>query len=126
MNPFFIQVVWRRVNEESPLTYGKIIFTPNKNVEVESDEISEDETRWDLIIKNVSQDDAGVYACQIAATNNYTQNITLSVLGKNCSKKIGVVYKIEIFHNKTKYTNRCMFQIQFSFGLCKMYCCHFY
>jgi len=74
--------VWRKTNEESPLTTGKFVFTPDKNVEVEAEEISEDENRWDLIIKNVSQDQAGVYACQIAATKNYTLNITLNVLGK--------------------------------------------
>lgn len=71
------------MGEESPLTYAKTVFTPGKNIEVEAEEISEDENRWDLIIKNVSQEQAGVYACQIAATNNYTLNITLNVLGQS-------------------------------------------
>ncbi|XP_052282467.1 uncharacterized protein LOC127879568 isoform X2 [Dreissena polymorpha] len=78
-------VVWRKADDESPLTLGKTTFTPDEDIEVEieiinpSDEENE-ESRYDLIIKNVSKDQEGTYACQISATNNYTFNITLNVL----------------------------------------------
>jgi len=80
------KVVWRRAGTESPLTFGKVTFTPDSDIEVHVEEVpgateEEDESRYNLVIKNVSQDQAGAYMCQVAATNNYTNNITLNVLG---------------------------------------------
>ncbi|XP_052278309.1 neural cell adhesion molecule 1-like isoform X5 [Dreissena polymorpha] len=78
-------VVWRKADEESPLTLGKTTFTPDKDIEVQIEEINpqdveNEESRYDLIIKNVSKDQEGTYACQISATKNYTFNITLNLL----------------------------------------------
>ncbi|XP_052792465.1 zwei Ig domain protein zig-8-like isoform X3 [Mya arenaria] len=96
-------VVWRKADDESPLTLGKMTFTPDSDVEVQLEEIpgheeGEEESRYDLVIKNVSQDQAGVYACQISATNNYTQNITLHVLDP-------VKYKPELELTGTEYVS---------------------
>ncbi|KAH3838280.1 neural cell adhesion molecule 2-like isoform X2 [Dreissena polymorpha] len=78
-------VVWRKADEESPLTLGKTTFTPDEDIEVQIEiinpqDVENEESRYDLIIKNVSKDQEGIYACQISATNNYTFNITLNVL----------------------------------------------
>ena len=77
-----LQVVWRRTSEESPLTIGEDIFTPDKSISIFHEEIDEMETHWDLWINEVQPKHAGIYECSISATDNYTLNITLNVLGE--------------------------------------------
>lgn len=92
-------VVWRKTDEEFPLTVGKRAFTPNSNIKVETEEFPEiEEDRYDLIIKDVKQEQAGVYECQVSATENYTQNVTLHVLDP-------VEYKPELSIHGTKYVS---------------------
>ncbi|KAL4228280.1 hypothetical protein ACF0H5_013711 [Mactra antiquata] len=90
--------VWKKSNEPSPLTVGKIAFTPNKNIEVETVDVTETETKYDLIMKDVQQDQAGLYECQISATENYTLNVTLNVLDP-------VEYKPELELSGTEYVS---------------------
>lgn len=73
-------VVWRKTDDDFPLTVGERAFTPNKNIEVEPEQISSTESRYNLIIKDVQLDQAGIYECQISAKEVYTFNITLNVL----------------------------------------------
>ncbi|XP_045156864.2 uncharacterized protein LOC123523219 isoform X1 [Mercenaria mercenaria] len=94
-------VVWRKTTDEFPLTVGKRSFTPNTNIKIETESITDadvEEDRYDLIIKDVRQDQAGVYECQVSATENYTQNITLHVLGP-------VEYKPELNLYGTEYVS---------------------
>lgn len=91
-------VVWRRTDDDFPLTVGKRAFTPNKNIEVETEEISDTENTYDLVIKDVQEKDAGIYECQISSTNIYTMNITLNVLDP-------VEYKPELNLYGTEYVS---------------------
>jgi len=70
----------------SPLTLGRVTFTPDINVDVHMEEMNGrrtegGETLYNLVIKHVSRKHAGVYMCQIVSTSNFTNNITLNVLG---------------------------------------------
>ncbi|XP_060556110.1 zwei Ig domain protein zig-8-like isoform X2 [Ruditapes philippinarum] len=94
-------VVWRKANDESPLTLGKMSFTPNKNIKIQTESIEDadgEEDRYDLIIKDVQQEQAGTYECRVSAMENYTQNITLHVLDP-------VEYKPELRLQGTKYVS---------------------
>ncbi|XP_045156860.2 kin of IRRE-like protein 2 isoform X3 [Mercenaria mercenaria] len=76
-------VVWRKITEEFPLTVGKRLFTPSRNIKIETEAITGtevDEDRYELIIKDITEDQAGIYECQVSATEKYTKNITLHVL----------------------------------------------
>lgn len=78
-------MVWIKSSDASPLTLGKVSFTPNKNIKIQTEVINDadvEEDRYDLIIKDVQQEQAGTYECQVSAMENYTQNVTLHVLGK--------------------------------------------
>jgi hypothetical protein len=41
-----------------------------------------EESRYDLVIKDIKRHQAGLYECSVSATEMYIQNITLHVLGK--------------------------------------------
>lgn len=79
---FYLQVNWRKVSDGYPITVGKLVFTPAKNIELVTGKLNETVTQWNLEIKNVDMDHAGLYECQISSTESYTFNITLNVLSK--------------------------------------------
>jgi len=80
------QVIWRRSDNMSPLTLGRVTFTPDRNVDVHMEEMSGrrtegGETLYNLVIKHVGRKHAGIYMCLIVSTNTFSNNITLNVLG---------------------------------------------
>ncbi|XP_045215734.2 zwei Ig domain protein zig-8-like [Mercenaria mercenaria] len=73
-------VVWREQARDVPLTIGQEIFSPENNMAIEVHKISEHETQYDLIIKDVETHHSGTYLCQVTATKLYTHYVTLTVL----------------------------------------------
>ncbi|KAK3584854.1 hypothetical protein CHS0354_027596 [Potamilus streckersoni] len=73
-------VVWRRSQDESPLTIDKMTFSPEQEISVNYKKISETDSTWDLLIKNVQSSHAGVYACQISSKELYSHHVTLHVI----------------------------------------------
>ncbi|KAK3578279.1 hypothetical protein CHS0354_010481 [Potamilus streckersoni] len=73
-------VVWRKADDEFPLTIGKEVFAPEEGMQVDYKMISFTESQWDLQIKNVKQRHEGTYECQISAREIYTQYVYLVVL----------------------------------------------
>ena len=43
--------------------------------------ITEEESHWDLLIKDVQQHHGGTYLCQVTASKLYTHYVSLHVLG---------------------------------------------
>lgn len=74
-------VIWRRTDNEFPLTIGLQRFTPNRRISIDHvKETRKMKTYWNLQISNVTREDAGTYECHISATEIYTTNVTLNVL----------------------------------------------
>ena len=78
----FWQVVWRKWMDEHPLTVGEDTFAPSGEYTVDHAKISNKETKWNLLIKNVQPRHEGVYECQISAKGMYTRLISLKVIRK--------------------------------------------
>ncbi|KAL5005355.1 hypothetical protein ScPMuIL_018811 [Solemya velum] len=71
-------VVWRKVNEDFPLTIGDSPFSQKTDEEISI--VHNDDFQWDLHIKNVQERHSGRYECQISSTNGIKQFVELSVL----------------------------------------------
>ncbi|KAI8792584.1 hypothetical protein BgiMline_002585 [Biomphalaria glabrata] len=65
-------VVWRRLSAKGPLTIGKKTWINDPRVSVDH---SMSENRWDLIIQDVTVDDAGEYECQISVSKKILRRV---------------------------------------------------
>ncbi|XP_067667283.1 zwei Ig domain protein zig-8-like [Haliotis asinina] len=70
-------VVWRRSSDPNPLTIGTTTYFRDKRLYVYHEKLS---LEWNLHIRNVSLEDAGVYECQISSkTRSIRHNVLLRV-----------------------------------------------
>lgn len=73
---------------EYPLTIGEMTFSPDNGMSVDHSQITHLSSSWDLLIKSVKPEHAGMYECQITSNHLIAQYIKLNVVGmyqKNCS-----------------------------------------
>ncbi|XP_052797096.1 lachesin-like isoform X2 [Mya arenaria] len=71
-------VVWRRQEKSFPLTSGTMTVVADDRIQIGHVPHS---NQWDLMIKNVQPEDAGLYECQVASTNkNFRRMVSLAVL----------------------------------------------
>ena len=79
-----LQVAWRKLKDGKFvfLTIGVFNWAPGNDVHVEHRVDSEFVSHWDLLIKKVKPQDAGLYECQITAKQKQTRNVTLNVVGE--------------------------------------------
>ena len=76
-----IQVVWRKMSMDYPLTIGEMTFSPEDEMSVDHSRITRMSSTWDLLIKSVKPYHAGVYECQVSANHLIAQYVTLNVIG---------------------------------------------
>ena len=77
-----MQVVWRKIGQDVPLTIGEMRFAPEATeLSIDHSKMSLSSSTWDLLIKNVQFKHAGVYECQVTANHRIAQNVILNVLG---------------------------------------------
>lgn len=55
---------WMRMSEPNPITVGTYVYSPDTRFSVTKDHTS---THWDLRIRNVKLEDAGVYFCAVSS-----------------------------------------------------------
>ncbi|XP_062601042.1 zwei Ig domain protein zig-8-like isoform X2 [Saccostrea cucullata] len=55
---------WMRMSEPNPITVGTFVYSPDTRFSVSKDPTS---TQWDLKIRNVKLEDAGVYFCAVSS-----------------------------------------------------------
>ena len=72
--------MWKRWNEEHPLTIGDFVFTNDPRYYIDHPDRS---YQWNLVIKDVTKDHAGVYDCQISTKEEMYRAITLNVIRKS-------------------------------------------
>lgn len=63
-----------------PLTSGTMIVVADNRLQIGHVQFK---NQWDLMIKNVQPDDAGVYECQVASTDKTIRRLVqLTVIGR--------------------------------------------
>ncbi|XP_061174562.1 lachesin-like isoform X2 [Saccostrea echinata] len=70
---------WMRMSEPNPITVGTFVYSPDTRFSVRKDPTS---THWDLRIRNVKPEDAGVYFCAVSSGESrekYRRLIKLNV-----------------------------------------------
>ncbi|KAK7477675.1 hypothetical protein BaRGS_00031059 [Batillaria attramentaria] len=58
------KIIWRRASDANPLTVGKESFLDDSRIMLEHEPKS---SSWNLLIRDVRLDDAGVYECQVSS-----------------------------------------------------------
>ncbi|XP_048733248.2 lachesin-like isoform X2 [Ostrea edulis] len=70
---------WMRMSEPNPITVGKFLYSPDTRFFISKDHTS---THWDLKIREVKLEDAGVYFCAVSSGESrekYRRLIKLNV-----------------------------------------------
>ncbi|XP_067665064.1 zwei Ig domain protein zig-8-like isoform X2 [Haliotis asinina] len=71
------KVTWRRASSPNPLTIGTMAFVEDERITVEHPPSTGE---WNLMIKRVQIEDAGVYECQIASKARHLRKHVLLVV----------------------------------------------
>ncbi|XP_025077204.1 uncharacterized protein LOC112553928 [Pomacea canaliculata] len=76
------QVIWRKASSTSPITVGTDSFVEDARIEAEHPPGS---SQWNLVIRDLRPEDAGVYECQVSSKQfRYLRHhVTLLVSGKS-------------------------------------------
>ena len=75
------QVSWRKASNNKVLTVGLVSFVDDIRMEVEHPPGS---SQWNLVIRDLQLDDAGVYECQISSKIRHLRHhVTLLVKGES-------------------------------------------
>ncbi|KAK3596480.1 hypothetical protein CHS0354_032685 [Potamilus streckersoni] len=70
-------VIWRRANEQAPITIGTMTYIADDRFQVNHVPYKD---QWNLLIKNVQLEDEGIYECQVSSTDRAIRRlITLKV-----------------------------------------------
>ncbi|XP_067667274.1 zwei Ig domain protein zig-8-like isoform X2 [Haliotis asinina] len=84
-----LQVIWRRDSSVSPLTVGSLIFVDDGRINVHSKSPA-----WNLHIRQVSIEDAGVYTCALSGRSGLKHAVSLTVQDtagmRNVASKAGI------------------------------------
>lgn len=83
------QLYWMRMSEPNPITVGTYVYSPDTRFSVTKDHTS---THWDLRIRNVKLEDAGVYFCAVSSgegREKHRRLIKLNVKGRYRVKPVG-------------------------------------
>ncbi|XP_041363298.1 lachesin-like isoform X2 [Gigantopelta aegis] len=87
------KVIWRRMSDPNPLTIGQRTFVEDRRITVEHSPLHPD---WNLIIKQVRRDDAGVYECQVSSRSRFLRwNVSLYVIARTTPRRIKPAIKIK-------------------------------
>ncbi|KAL3867231.1 hypothetical protein ACJMK2_044447 [Sinanodonta woodiana] len=70
-------VVWRRANDQGPITIAEMTYVPDDRFLVNHVPFK---GQWDLLIKNVQPADQGIYECQVSSKDRTSRRLlTLTV-----------------------------------------------
>ncbi|XP_053405719.1 lachesin-like isoform X2 [Mercenaria mercenaria] len=71
-------IVWRRTDSSFPLTSGTMVVVADDRLQIGHVQYK---NQWDLMIKNVQPEDAGIYECQVASRDKTVRRLVqLSVI----------------------------------------------
>lgn len=73
------KVIWKRVNQKHALTIDDFVFTSDSRYYIDHTDHGGD---WNLVIKDVTKDHAGMYECQISTKEDLSHQIRLNVIDR--------------------------------------------
>lgn len=76
-------VVWRKLPDDFPLTIGEMTFSEADDMTISHAKLSRSSSTWDLMIKDVKPQHAGVYECQVSANHLIAQYVSLNVIERS-------------------------------------------
>lgn len=83
----FFQVSWRKLGPNYLLTIGEMVFSFNDKIDIQHKRDWQGVNHWNLVIKRVAPDDAGLYECQVSSAQPLVYYVQLNVLGNGFSTK---------------------------------------
>lgn len=88
-NPkYFFQVSWRKLGPNYLLTIGDMVYMSSHKIDIQHKRDWKGLNHWNLIIKRVAPDDAGLYECQVSSAQQLVYYVQLNVLGNGfCTEK---------------------------------------
>ncbi|XP_076465838.1 zwei Ig domain protein zig-8-like isoform X2 [Babylonia areolata] len=75
------QVAWRRIDADDFLTIGEMTWIDDVKFSVDHTPRENDAGDWNLVIDKVTQDDVGVYECQVTSKLGFNKLVELKVVG---------------------------------------------
>ncbi|CAL1541270.1 unnamed protein product, partial [Lymnaea stagnalis] len=75
------QVVWRRLEGDRILTIGTMTWSVDNNVSMDHSRKAGHVTTWNLMLRHVTPEDAGVYECQVTSRAGHVHHVKLNVVG---------------------------------------------
>ncbi|XP_052281209.1 hemicentin-1-like [Dreissena polymorpha] len=69
-------IVWRKTAEPHPISVGNMMYAPDTRYEVA---FAPDRREFNLVIRAVSQNDAGVYECQVSSRDKLVRHVLLRI-----------------------------------------------
>ncbi|KAK7506369.1 hypothetical protein BaRGS_00002481, partial [Batillaria attramentaria] len=98
------QIIWRRASDPNPLTIGDLVYVADDRYSIQS---VPERQEWNLRIKNVVKQDAGVYECQISSRYKLIHHIMLRVnMTERPQRERYVNFKKDITMNGTRFVEK--------------------
>ncbi|KAH3840936.1 hypothetical protein DPMN_114395 [Dreissena polymorpha] len=69
-------IVWRKTAEPHPISVGNMIYAPDTRYEVA---FAPERREFNLVIRAVTQNDAGVYECQVSSRDKLVRHVLLRI-----------------------------------------------
>ncbi|GFS23758.1 vascular endothelial growth factor receptor 1 [Elysia marginata] len=76
------QVTWRRLGSHHFLSVGDMAWVKDPNLEMEFRELTPEVSEWNLVIRNVTPADQGIYECKISDKNELFRHVRLRVIAQ--------------------------------------------
>lgn len=73
-------VSWRKLGPNYLLTIGEMVFSFNDKIDIQHKRDWQGVNHWNLVIKRVAPDDAGLYECQVSSAQPLVYYVQLNVL----------------------------------------------
>ncbi|KAK3608966.1 hypothetical protein CHS0354_029306, partial [Potamilus streckersoni] len=73
-------VIWRKSEQDFPITIGKLVFSSEDEMAVNDYQVDEAISAWDLHIKYAQPSHSGLYQCEISATKIFAHYVSLTVI----------------------------------------------
>lgn len=88
LTPNIFQVSWRKLGPNYLLTIGDMVYMSSHKIDIQHKRDWKGLNHWNLIIKRVAPDDAGLYECQVSSAQQLVYYVQLNVLGNGfCTEK---------------------------------------
>lgn len=87
-------VSWRKLGPNYLLTIGDMVYMSSHKIDIQHKRDWKGLNHWNLIIKRVAPDDAGLYECQVSSAQQLVYYVQLNVLDSPPEPSAGTIHYI--------------------------------